>query len=74
MEPKKCLRCGTPHLEPGAIQSTGRLYFRPANSRFWTFKTADVPVQANLCLECGALELVGDMKKAEALIGQSTAF
>lgn len=73
MEPKKCLRCGCARLEPGAIQSTGRIYFRPANSSFWTFKTADVPINANICLECGTVELVGDVKKAESLVGRATA-
>lgn len=73
MDPKKCFRCGSVRLEPGAIQSTGRIYFRPANSSFWTLRTADVPVEANICLECGTVELVGDVKKAESLIGRATA-
>jgi hypothetical protein len=71
MEQKKCLRCGGERLEPGAIQSTGRIYFRPSNSSFWTFQTADVEVQANLCLGCGTIELVGDVKKAESLVGRA---
>jgi len=69
---KKCLRCGGERLEPGALQSTGKIYFRPANSSFWSFRTADVPVEANICLDCGTVELIGDVKKAEALVGRAT--
>ena len=73
MEPKKCLRCGGTKLEPGAIQSTGSIYFRPTNSSFWSFQTVDVPVQANMCLDCGTVELVGDVRKAESLVGRASA-
>jgi len=72
MSLKKCLRCGGERLEPGAIQSTGKIYFRPANSSFWSFRTADVPVEANICLDCGTVELIGDIKKAESLVGRAT--
>jgi hypothetical protein len=73
MEPRKCLRCGGTRLEPGAIQSTGRIYFRPTNSSFWTFGTANVRVKSNMCLDCGTVELVGDIKKAGALAGRASA-
>lgn len=33
--------------------------------------TPNVKVQAFLCLDCGNIELVGDVKKAEALVGGS---
>ncbi len=63
----RCRRCGGQRLEPGSMQSTGKLYFRPANTKFLTLKTADVPIRANICLDCGAVELLGDVSKARAL-------
>jgi hypothetical protein len=56
-------------MEPGGVQSRGWLYFRPTNCTFWTL-TPSVAIQAFLCLDCGNLELVGDVKKAEALVGR----
>jgi hypothetical protein len=57
-------------MEPGGIQSFGGLDFRPANSTFWTLQP-NVAIQAFLCLDCGTVELVGDVKKAEALVGRA---
>ena len=71
MDAKTCYRCGSSNLQPGAIQSSGKLHFRPANAKFWTFVTADVGVDANMCMDCGAIELVGDVKKAETVMGQA---
>jgi predicted nucleic-acid-binding Zn-ribbon protein len=67
---KKCLRCGGASLEPGAIRSTGHIYFRPENAKFFTFQFADVPVRANMCVDCGTIELVGDVRKAQSLTGK----
>ena len=70
-ESKKCLRCGGGRLEPCAIQSTGRVYLRPANTSFWSLTTADVALEANICLDCGTVDLVADPKKAAALVGSA---
>ena len=67
---KTCLRCGSSSLEPGRVQSTGRLYFRPANSRFMTVHTADIPVLSSICLDCGFIEFGGEMNKARKLTKQ----
>ncbi len=67
-EEKKCLRCGGSHLEPGWAQSTGKIYFRPTNTKFLMLKSADVEVNANMCMDCGSLELVGDVEKAKSLV------
>jgi hypothetical protein len=56
-------------MEPGGLQSRGGVSFHPANSTFWTLQP-NVAIQAFLCLDCGNLELVGDVKKAEALVGE----
>ena len=69
-----------PSLWRAAARTGGRpvhrriSYFRPANSSFWTLKTADVPVEAGTRpLDCGTLELVADVNKAEALVGRAPA-
>jgi hypothetical protein len=66
---RQCLRCGGERLEPGSLAAHGGLSFFPANATFWTL-TPNVAIQAFLCLDCGNVELVGDVKKAEALVGQ----
>jgi predicted nucleic-acid-binding Zn-ribbon protein len=66
---KKCLRCGGTQLQPGRIQSTGRVWFKPANTKFFTLNTSDVEVRADICLDCGTIELVGDTHKAQSLTG-----
>lgn len=65
---KTCLRCGGTNLEPGFIESTGRIHFRVANTRIMTFQTSDVTIDASICMVCGTLDLVGDVKKAQSLI------
>ena len=68
---KTCLRCGGKSLEPGVIQSTGKIHFRATNTKIMTFQTSDVGIHANICLDCGTLDLVGDFKKAQSLTGRA---
>jgi predicted nucleic-acid-binding Zn-ribbon protein len=68
---KTCLRCGSTNLEPGMIQSTGRVRFRATNTKVMTLQTGDVTIDASICLDCGTLELVGDVKKAKSLTGKA---
>jgi hypothetical protein len=56
-------------MEPGALRAPGGLSFYPANCTFWTL-SPHVAIQAFLCLDCGNVELVGDVKRAEALVGR----
>jgi hypothetical protein len=56
-------------MEPGGMATLGGLSFYPANCTFWTLRP-NVAIQAFLCLDCGHLELVGDVKRAEALVGR----
>ena len=67
MAEKKCLRCGGFNLEPGALQSTGRLTFTPENSLALPRQNSQVLVRASICLDCGTLDLVGDAFKTQSL-------
>ncbi len=68
---KKCLRCGSSNLEPGVLQSTGRIHFRAENTKIMTFQTSDIQVRSNICLECGFIEMIGDFHKAQSLTGRA---
>jgi len=65
---RKCTSCGSDKFEPGKLQSTGRISFRPKNTKFLSLKTADIEVEGNICTDCGHIMLVGDAKKAKALV------
>jgi hypothetical protein len=64
----KCIRCGSAQLAPGWIQSTGKVYFRPDKAKLFALNTADIAVNGRMCVECGTLEIVGDLSKAQKLI------
>ncbi len=68
VDAKKCIRCGSTQLSSGWVQSTGKMYFRPDSVKFLAPKTADLSVNGRMCLECGSIELVGDLKKARSMI------
>jgi len=69
---KKCLRCGGTSLEPGALQSTGQVYFRAENTKFFTLRTSEVLVKANVCIDCGTIDLVGNVRKGQTLVGRAS--
>lgn len=62
-----CPRCGAEDLVTGVIQATGSVRFRPSEAKFMTLHTADVPVQALMCVTCGGVVLLGDAKKLKAI-------
>lgn len=66
----KCLSCGSTNLEPGALRSTGALHFRPDHAEFLKLKTANVDVEAQLCLDCGMISLSSNVQKVKSLISK----
>jgi hypothetical protein len=68
---KTCLRCGGDNLEPGTLLSPTRAYFQPENAKFLTLQSSDVSIRANICLDCGFIEMVGDVHKAQRLTGKA---
>ena len=65
---RKCPSCGSEKLEPGKIQSLGRIYFRPKNAKFLNLRSGDIEIEGNICTDCGCIMLVGDPGKAKALV------
>ena len=70
---RKCPSCSSTNLEPGSVQSTGRVHFRPENTKFFTLGTNEVAVAANVCMECGNVMLVADLRKAAKLLDKAKA-
>ena len=68
MNENKCLRCGGTNLEPGSIQSSGRVCFRPKRAKFISTKVADVWIKAKICIDCGHMAFIGDAKKTKLLV------
>jgi hypothetical protein len=66
-ENNKCIRCESSKRASGWVQSTGKMYFRPDKVNFFAPITADLSVKGFMCRECGAIELVGDINKAQSL-------
>jgi predicted nucleic-acid-binding Zn-ribbon protein len=64
----KCLTCGSTNLESGTLSSTGALHFRPKDAKFMKLTTANVDVQARLCLDCGSVALTSDVEKVKSLM------
>src|SRR5688500_9521054 len=50
-----CPICRGEEVIEGHLQSTGRIYFRPRKTRFWTFKDSNVETTARMCRRCGAI-------------------
>lgn len=65
---KKCLKCGSTNVYPSELQSTGKIYSRPKESKFMTVFTTGVPVSALTCLDCGHVELLVDAQKTKSLL------
>src|SRR5262245_59807540 len=56
----RCASCGHGVLVPGRVQGTGRLYFRPEKTKFWTLKESLIPTRAHMCAACGYVQVHAD--------------
>jgi len=63
-----CPACKAEEMVEGFVQSTGRLYFKLKEAKFWTLKENSVPTTARLCRKCGAISFFGDLGAVEQLI------
>ncbi len=63
----KFLKCGGTNVKPGALQSTGKVYARPNNAKLDTLFTTGALVNANICFDCGHVEMVVEPDKLKAI-------
>jgi len=63
----RCPACGHSFLVEGRVQGTGRLYFKPDRTKFWTMTEAMVPVRAKVCPACGFIQLFADVERLRKL-------
>lgn len=68
----KCIRCSSERIETGSIQTTGQVRFHPNHTKFVSLRTSDIKIQAFMCLDCGHIQLRGDVEKANALVDEES--
>jgi len=64
----KCLRCGGKNVKPSDLQSTGRIYARPKQANLMAVIKTGARVSALICLDCGHVEMLVDVKKVKSLL------
>jgi hypothetical protein len=76
MNQTTCYRCGSASLESGSVLNGDlpTLAFLPGKvrMRFWKFylRRPVIQIAARICLDCGTIELTGDVAKVRALLGR----
>lgn len=66
-----CPACHHPELVPGALRSTGLIYFQPQKVKFWTLRDSSVRSTGLMCPACGCIALFGDTGKLEKLLKET---
>lgn len=69
----RCASCGHSTLIAGSLQGTGKLHFRPAETKFWVFAEALVGVGAAVCVACGHVHLRADTAKLNRIRMEETS-
>ena len=67
MKRPNCLWCEGERLVSGWLQSTGRLYFKPTETKFFVLADSMVNIQARVCVDCGYVDLYADTEKLKKL-------
>ncbi len=62
-----CPVCHHDELIEGRVQGTGRNYFVPKKTKFWTLKDSNIETRAKMCTRCGVVVWFGDTEKLKAL-------
>jgi len=64
----RCALCGQSGLINGQLEGTGRIYFHPSVTRFWTFEESAVPIKAKVCSACGHIQMLAEVSKLTRLM------
>ena len=62
-----CPVCHHNELVSGRVQSSGLNHFYPEKTKFWTFRSSNIPTLARMCARCGAITWFGDTARLNAL-------
>ena len=68
MQNGACLWCEGKNLVEGSLTSTGHVYFKASNAKFWTLSENMVGVKARVCTDCGYIDLYADTAKLRKLV------
>jgi ribosomal protein S27AE len=66
----RCYKCGGEVFAIGALLSAVRTSFRPQDTKFLTLATGDVMTKAQMCRNCGLIEIIGDVNKLRRLTSE----
>jgi len=64
----KCVACGHSILVAGRIAGTGKVYFKPYKTKFFTFLEGMVNIEARSCPKCGFVQIFAETEKLNKLI------
>ena len=71
MDKSKCSRCGGETVSGGLTQAKGLVEnakFHPDDAPFFSLVSSNIEVSARMCLDCGFIELWGDVDKARQVL------
>jgi predicted nucleic-acid-binding Zn-ribbon protein len=64
----ECLWCEGRNIQEGVLQSTGKVYLKAKNAKFWVWAENAVTVNARVCVDCGYIDLYADTTKLKKLV------
>lgn len=67
MSKRTCLQCGGSDLESGVLKAENPVYLHLDNTPFFTF-VSRVPIKTMMCMNCGAIQLVGEVSEAKRIL------
>ena len=75
MRERICPRCGSGDWEDGALKtdmdvSGSSLFFRLAKTPFLSWISTRVTVGAAICMDCGLIEMTGDLERARKVLNR----
>ena len=72
-EPKYCIRCKSSNIEEGKFYTNMGFSFIPNNKKFLSLVNPRVSIRVFMCLNCGHIELIGDIEKARKIVPNITS-
>ena len=64
----ECLWCEGRNLADGVLSSTGKVYLKARDAKFWVWAENAVEINARVCTDCGYIDLYADTAKLKKLL------